>query len=595
MEELLAGLKRSKYCGEFTSKDIGKKVTAMGFVAKYRNLGSIQFIDLRDRTGIVQISFDEANDAELFKKSTAIRNEFIIAVCGEVRARGEKNVNKDISSGEVEIIATALKIISEAEVTPFNIVDNSNTNEQLRLKYRYLDLRRLPMQKRLIIRDKIVQSTRRHMAKQGFMDIETPFLGKSTPEGARDYLVPSRVQNGKFYALPQSPQLYKQMLMISGFDKYYQIARCFRDEDLRANRQPEFSQIDIEMSFVDSIDDVLKMAEGLIKSIFKDTLNISLKGRFKRLKYKDAMNKYGSDKPDTRFALELNDISSIVKGSDFSVFDSVARKRNHSVRGINAKSLANNFTRKQIDKLQEFVRDYGAKWLAYIIIKEDEISSPIKKFFSDEKMQEIISAMQGEVGDILFFVADRDDIVFDSLGALRLKIAKEFALFDSNVYDILWVTDFPLFEYDETEKRLVAKHHPFTAPKNEDIDKLDKNPLKAKAKAYDLVINGEEAGGGSIRIHQKAVQRKMFEMIGLSEKDITERFGFFVEAFKYGVPPHGGIAFGLDRLTMLIAKTDNIKDVIAFPKIQNASCLLQEAPSFVENNQLKELGIDINK
>ena len=595
MEELINNLKRTKYCAEFNTKDIGKQVTLMGFVAKYRNLGSLQFIDLRDRTGIIQISFDEAINADLFKKSTVIRNEYVIAVVGKVIPRGEKNINPDIPTGEIEVQAQELKILSQAEVTPFNIVDDSNTNDALRLKYRYLDLRRLPMQKRFIMRDKIVQSTRRHMAKQGFMDIETPFLGKSTPEGARDYLVPSRVHNGKFYALPQSPQLYKQLLMISGFDRYYQIARCFRDEDLRANRQPEFSQIDIEMSYVDNINDVLNVAEGLIKAIFKDTLNITFKGRFRRLKYKDAMAKYGSDKPDTRFGLELCNISRLVKGCDFGAFNKAARQRNYSVRGINAKGLADNFTRKKIDQMQSFIKDYGAKGLAYIIIKENEISSPIKKFFSDEKLNEIIKAMDGKAGDILFFVADKDKIVFDSLGALRLNIAKEFRLFDDSKYDILWVVDFPLFDYDEEEKRLVAMHHPFTSPKNEDILILDKSPLKTKAKAYDLVINGEEAGGGSIRIHQRAVQQKMFEMIGLSEKDINERFGFFVEAFKYGVPPHGGIAFGLDRLTMLITKTDNIKDVIAFPKVQNASCLLQDAPSVVEDNQLKDLGLDFIK
>lgn len=592
MEEFLGNLKRTKMCGEFSKADIGKKVTAMGFVAKYRNLGSLQFVDLRDRTGILQLSFVESDYPEVFKKSTAIRNEYVIAVQGTIAPRGEKNINKNIATGEVELIVSELKILSEADTTPFNVVDDVKANEQLRLKHRYLDLRRPTLQNIFITRDKIIRTTSAYMAKQGFLNIETPFLGKSTPEGARDYLVPSRVHPGNFYALPQSPQLYKQLLMISGFDRYYQIARCFRDEDLRANRQPEFTQIDIEMSYVDKIDDVMKIAEGLIREIFKETIGLKLPKKFRRITYKEAIERYGSDKPDTRFGLELNNITKIVKGCDFSVFASNTQK-GHSVRGINAKGMA-KFTRKEIDALQEVCREYGAKGMAYISIKPEGITSPIAKFFSQEKLNEIITAMGGEVGDLLLFVADKDKVVFDALGALRLAIAKKEKLYDEKEFDILWVTYFPLYEYDEEEKRLVAMHHPFTSPVMEDMKYLDKKPLKMRAKAYDIVINGQEAGGGSIRIHSREVQKKMFEKIGLSNEDINEKFGFFVEAFKYGVPPHGGLAFGLDRLVMLLTGTDNIKDVIAFPKNQNATGVMEDAPNVVEQKQLDELALIID-
>lgn len=591
MEEFLGNLKRTKMCGEFSKADIGKKVTAMGFVAKYRNLGSLQFVDLRDRTGILQLSFVESDYPEVFKKSTAIRNEYVIAVQGTIAPRGEKNINKNIATGEVELIVSELKILSEADTTPFNVVDDVKANEQLRLKHRYLDLRRPTLQNIFITRDKIMRTTNAYMAKQGFLNIETPFLGKSTPEGARDYLVPSRVHPGNFYALPQSPQLYKQLLMISGFDRYYQIARCFRDEDLRANRQPEFTQIDIEMSYVDKIDDVMKIAEGLIREIFKETIGLKLPKKFRRITYKEAMERYGSDKPDTRFGLELNNITKLVKGCDFSVF-AANTKKGHSVRGINAKGMA-KFTRKEIDALQEVCREYGAKGMAYISIKPEGITSPIAKFFSQEKLNEIITAMGGEVGDLLLFVADKDKVVFDALGALRLAIAKKEKLYDEKEFDILWVTYFPLYEYDEEEKRLVAMHHPFTSPVMEDMKYLDKKPLKMRAKAYDIVINGQEAGGGSIRIHSRDVQKKMFEKIGLSSEDINEKFGFFVEAFKYGVPPHGGLAFGLDRLVMLLTGTDNIKDVIAFPKNQNATGVMEDAPNVVEQKQLDELALII--
>ena len=589
MAEFLSNLKRTKMCGEFRSSDIGKKITAYGFVAKYRNLGSIQFVDLRDRTGILQLSFVQADHPEVYEKSTRIRNEFVIAIVGTVQPRGEKNINKNLPTGEVEVIVEELRILSEADTPPFAISDLANVGETLRYKYRYLDLRRNSLQYYLITRAKLAQVVNNYLSKHGFLNIETPILGKSTPEGARDYLVPSRVHPSNFYALPQSPQLYKQLLMISGFDRYYQIAKCFRDEDLRANRQPEFTQIDIEMSYVDKITDVMYEVEGLVREIFKEIKGIKLPRHFRQLKYKDAMNRFGSDKPDTRFGLELQDVTKLVKGCGFSVFEN-ATKRGYSVRAINAKGLS-KMTRKEIDSYQEVVREYGAKGLAYISIKEEGITSPIQKFFTAEKFSELINKVGGEKGDIIFFVADKDKVVYDSLGALRLAVAKKNNLIDESIYDILWVTDFPLYEYDEEEKRLVAMHHPFTSPKNEHLKYLDKSPLKVCAKAYDLVINGQEAGGGSIRINDRAIQRKMFEMISLTEQDINERFGYFVEAFNYGVPPHGGLALGFDRMVMLLTGTDNIKDVIAFPKNQSAIGLMEDCPSTVEQKQLNELGI----
>lgn len=589
MEEFLSNLKRTKMCGEFRASDIGKHITAMGFVAKYRNLGSIQFVDLRDRTGILQLSFVESDFPEVYAKSTRIRNEYVIAISGTVQPRGEKNVNKNLPTGEIEVIVDELRILSEADTPPFAISELANVGETLRYKYRYLDLRRPSLQNYLITRAKLAQVVNNYLSKHGFLNIETPILGKSTPEGARDYLVPSRVHPTEFYALPQSPQLYKQLLMISGFDRYYQIAKCFRDEDLRANRQPEFTQIDIEMSYVDKITDVMYEVEGLVREIFKEIKGIKLPRHFRQLKYKDAMERFGSDKPDTRFGLELQNVTKIVKGSNFAVFEN-ATKRGYSVRAINAKGLA-KMTRKEIDSYQEVVREYGAKGLAYISLKPEGISSPIQKFFSAEQFDSIIKALGGETGDILFFVADKDKVVFDALGALRLAIAKKNALYDESTYDILWVTDFPLYEYDEEEKRLVAMHHPFTSPKNEHLKYLDKKPLKVCAKAYDLVINGQEAGGGSIRIHSRDIQKKMFEMISLSEEDINERFGYFVEAFSYGVPPHGGLALGFDRMVMLLTGTDNIKDVIAFPKNQAAIGVMESCPSTVEEKQLLELGI----
>lgn len=590
MEEFLGNYKRTKMCGEFNKNDIGKEVCAMGFVAKYRNLGSLMFVDLRDRSGLVQVSFVESDYPELFKKATAIRNEFVIAVKAEVSLRGETNINTKLKTGEIELIAKELKILSTADNTPFQIGD-SNVNESMRLKYRYLDLRRKDLQNYLIIRNQIINATHRYMEKRGFINIETPFLGKSTPEGARDYLVPSRVNQGEFYALPQSPQIYKQLLMIAGLDRYYQIARCFRDEDLRANRQPEFTQIDIEMSYVDKIEDVMKEAEGLIKEILKATLGLTFKSKFRRIKYNDAMNLYGSDKPDTRFDMFLTDITKLVKNCTFSIFNNNT-KPGHSVRGICVKGAA-NFTRKEIDSLQRVVTEYKAKGLVTIAIKEDGVSSSISKFFSQEELQQIANEFNAQVGDLIAIVSDENKVVFDALGALRLAVAEKMKLINKNSYDILWITHFPLYEYDREENRLVAMHHPFTSPLEEDLKYLDKKPLKVRSKAYDLVINGQEAGGGSIRIHSRDLQRRMFEKIGLTEDQIINRFGFFVDAFNFGVPPHGGLAFGLDRLVMLIAKTDNIKDVIAFPKNQNAQCLMSDAPSTVEDRQLTDLSLEI--
>lgn len=592
MAEFLNGLKRTKMCGEFRSDDIGKEVVVMGFVGKYRNLGNLLFIDVRDRTGIVQVSFDDSTPKDVFEKSTKLRNEFVVCCVGKVRSRGS-NINKNIPTGEIEIIASDLRILAEAEVTPFIVSDDANVGEQLRLKYRYIDLRRPYLQKMMILRDKISHIARNYLADHGFLEIETPYLGKSSPEGARDYLVPSRIHEGAFYALPQSPQLFKQLLMISGMDRYYQIARCFRDEDLRANRQPEFSQIDLEMSFVENPEDVMEIAEGLIKKVFHECLGMEFEGKFRRMPYEIAMSKYGSDKPDTRFGMEIEDITDIAKNSGFPVFkDAVAN--GGVVKGINAKGLQSKLSRKDIDKLVLFVRDYGAKGLPYIIIKEDGISSSFMKFMSEEELNSIIKAMNGEKGDILFFVPDNYSVSCTSLGALRLHLANKFELYDKSKYDFLWVVDFPLLEYSEEEKRYVAVHHPFTSAKVEDIPLLDTDPLKVRANAYDLVINGEESGGGSIRIHDVAMQKKMFNLLGMSEQDIKDRFGFFVDAFRYGAPPHGGLAFGLDRLVMLISGTDNIKDVIAFPKVQNASCLMTEAPSEVEDKQLKELHLVVD-
>ena len=593
MAEFLNGLKRTNYCGTVTALQIDKQVVVMGFVAKYRNLGNLLFVDLRDRTGIVQLAFNKGTDEGLFAKAEAIRNEYVIAVSGKVVKRDEKNVNVHMATGEIEIEAADLKILSEADQTPFFIADGINTNEALRLKYRYLDLRRPYLQKILIMRDKIVRVTRDYMAEKGFLDIETPFLGKSTPEGARDYLVPSRIHQGQFYALPQSPQIYKQLLMIAGFDRYYQIARCFRDEDLRANRQPEFTQIDMEMSFTDNPRDVMDIAEGLIKRIFKECVAKDFTEPFNEVTWKEAMECYGSDKPDRRFDMKITDISDCVADCGFGVFTN-ALSSGGSVRAINAVGLAAEMTRKETDGYSRFVTDFGAKAVSVILLKEDGIACSFKKFMTNEEIQSIIEKTNAKTGDAVIIAADsKNKVVLQSLGALRLHIAKKFKLYDESEYDIFWLTEFPMFEYSEEENRLVAEHHPFTSPMNEDLELIETDPVKARAKAYDLVINGEEAGGGSIRIFHRDIQKRMFELLGMDEETIKNKFGFFVEAFNYGTPPHGGLAFGLDRLVMLLTGTDSIKDVIAFPKVQNASCLMTGAPDYVETAQLKDLALEI--
>ncbi len=591
MVDFLNGLERTHKCGQLRAADIDKQVTVMGFVAKYRNLGNLLFIDLRD---MVQVAFDDQVDKAIFDKATTIRNEYVIAVTGKVRSRGS-NINKNMPTGEVEILAHDLKILSEADVTPFVITEDIKVGEPLRLKYRYLDLRRSALQSKLVMRDKITRVVRNYLSDNGFLEIETPFLGKSTPEGARDYLVPSRLHNGEFYALPQSPQLFKQLLMIAGMDRYYQIAKCFRDEDLRANRQPEFSQIDMEMSYVEDNEQVMNVAEGLIKAVFKECLGMELNEKFRRIPYSEAMEKWGSDKPDTRFDMQLKDLSDIAKDCGFSVFTN-AVAGGGSVRAINAKGLCSKMTRKEVDACGEFVKSYGAKGLAYAMFREDgSITSSILKFLSEEEQKAIFETMDAQKGDILFFVADKNKVVFDSLGALRCHIADKYELYDKSKFDFLWVVDFPLLEYSEEDGRYYAVHHPFTSAIVEDIPLLDTDPLKVRSNAYDMVINGQEAGGGSIRIHDPLMQEKIFSILGFTQEDIEERFGFFVEAFKYGAPPHGGLAFGLDRLTMLVTGTDNIKDVIAFPKVQNASCLMSGAPSPVEDKQLKELAIKFDE
>lgn len=591
MEESIAGLKRTKMCGEFTSNDSGMEVVVMGFVAKYRNLGKILFVDLRDRTGVLQLAFYSDSNIETFEKALRIRNEFVILVKGVITNRTEKNINKNMPTGEVEVVVNELKILSEADTPPFSIGDVS-ANEALRLKYRYLDLRRESLQNKLLLRHKVTLITHKYMDKMGFINVETPFLGKSTPEGARDYLVPSRVNKGLYYALPQSPQIYKQLLMISGLDRYYQIVKCFRDEDLRANRQPEFTQIDLEMSYVDSIEDILQITEGLVKEIFKETIGIEFPSKFRRMSYKEAMNRFGSDKPDTRFGIELCDLTSLLKNVDFGAFK-LAQQNGYSIRAINVKGQA-DISRKEIDKYSDIAREYGAKGVFSIAYKNNEVSSSLLKYMDDNIISSISTITNAQEGDLIIIVSDKDKIVFDALGACRLYVGKKLGLFDENTFDVLWVTEFPLYEYDEDEGRLVAMHHPFTSPMNEDIGLLDTNPLEVRAKAYDLVINGQEAGGGSIRIHSRELQRKMFDLIGLTEKDIVDRFGFFIEAFSYGVPPHGGLALGLDRLIMLLSGTDNIKETIAFPKNQSAQCLMSGAPSTVERKQLEEL-YDKNK
>lgn len=589
MAESMYGLKRTHRCTEVTKEEIGSTVTLMGWVQKSRNKGGIVFVDLRDRSGIMQIIFENGDiDEEGFEKAGRLRSEFVIAVTGRVEARSGA-VNENLKTGEIEVRANALRILSESETPPFPVEENSKTREEVRLKYRYLDLRRPDLQRNLIMRSQVAVLVRQFLANEGFLEIETPILNKSTPEGARDYLVPSRVHPGSFYALPQSPQIFKQLLMCSGYDRYFQIAKCFRDEDLRADRQPEFTQIDMELSFVD-VDDVIDVNERMLAFLFREVLGVEVQLPIQRMTWIEAMNRFGSDKPDLRFGMELTDVSEVVKGCEFAVFKN-ALEAGGSVRGINAKGQG-AMPRKKIDKLVEFAKGYGAKGLAYIAIQEDgSVKSSFAKFMQEEEMKALIEAMQGEAGDLLLFAADKTKLVWDVLGALRLELARQMELFDKDEYRFVWITEFPLLEWSEEEQRFTAMHHPFTMPFEEDIPLLDTDPGAVRAKAYDIVLNGNEIGGGSVRIHQNDVQEKMFEALGFEKAQAYKQFGFLLDAFKYGVPPHAGLAYGLDRMVMLMAKEESIREVIAFPKVKDASCLMSEAPNTVDVKQLDELGI----
>lgn len=593
MAESMKGMKRSHRCAEVTKAEIGQKITLMGWVQKNRNKGGIIFVDLRDRTGIMQLIFENGSiDEEGFEKAAKLRSEFVIAVTGTVEARSGA-VNHNLKTGEIEVRVDYLRILSESDTPPFPIEENSKTKDEIRLKYRYLDLRRPDIQKNLMMRSQVAMLTRQFMAKEGFLEIETPMLTKSTPEGARDYLVPSRVHPGKFYALPQSPQLFKQLLMCSGYDRYIQIARCFRDEDLRADRQPEFTQIDMELAFVD-VDDVIDVNERLLAYLFKEVLDVEVQLPIQRMSWQEAMDRFGSDKPDLRFGMELQNVSDVVKDCEFVVFKN-ALENGGSVRGINAKGQG-TMPRKKIDKLVEFAKGYGAKGLAYVAIQEDgSRKSSFAKFMTDEQMDVLVQAMDGQPGDLLLFAADRNKIVWNVLGALRLELAEQMGLLDKNEYRFVWITEFPLLEWSDEENRFMAMHHPFTMPMEEDWDKIDTDPGAVRAKAYDIVLNGTELGGGSVRIHQDDIQEKMFEVLGFTKEQAWEQFGFLLSAFQYGVPPHAGLAYGLDRLIMLMAKVDSIRDVIAFPKVKDASCLMSEAPNVVSEKQLEELGIGITE
>ena len=592
MAESMQGLHRSHRCTEVSNANIGEKVTVMGWVQKRRNLGSLIFVDLRDRSGILQIVFGEENvGAEGFEKAGALRSEFVIAVEGTVQKRTAA-VNENLKAGDIEVIATSIRVLSEAQTPPFHIEENSKTSEDIRLKYRYLDLRRPDIQRNLMLRSNVLRVMRDFMANEGFLEIETPILCKSTPEGARDYLVPSRIHHGHFYALPQSPQLFKQLLMASGYDRYFQIARCFRDEDLRADRQPEFTQADMELSFVD-IDDVIEVNERLLKHLFKEVINVDVEIPFKRMPWQEAMDRFGSDKPDLRFGLELKDVSDIVKDCGFGVFTG-ALENGGTVRGINAEGQG-SMPRKKIDALIEYAKTYGAKGLAYIVINEDgSYKSSFAKFMTDEQMSALVNAMEGKPGDLLLFAADKKKVVWTVLGALRCHLAELMGLVDKNEFRFVWITEFPLLEWSDEENRFTAMHHPFTMPMEEDLQYIDSDPGRVRAKAYDIVLNGNEIGGGSVRIHQNDVQEKMFECLGFTKAQAHERFGFLLDAFKYGVPPHAGLAYGLDRLVMLMAKQDSIRDVIAFPKVKDASCPMTNAPDRVDDKQLAELGIEVS-
>ena len=594
MGESMTGLKRSHMCGSVTETMIDQTVTVMGWVQRRRDLGQLIFIALRDRTGIVQIVVD-GNTAQktLFEKAQTLRSEFVVAVKGKVAARTEENINENMATGKIEIIAQELKILSESETLPFQIEDSVTVKDDLRLKHRYLDLRRPSQLKNMVLRHNVVRLIHSFLDEEGFLEIETPILGKSTPEGARDYLVPSRVHPGNFYGLPQSPQLYKQLLMVSGMDRYYQIAKCFRDEDLRADRQPEFTQVDMELSFVDE-NDIIDINERMMQKVFKELLNVDIALPMKRMTYQEAMERFGSDKPDIRFGMELKNISKVVEDTEFGVFKN-ALQSGGSVRAINAKGCG-GVPRKQIDSLVEFVKTYQAKGLAWIVVNEDgTLKSQIAKFFTPEKLQQIVDTMEGKPGDLILICADKDKVVFDSLGALRLELSKRLELTKADDFAFLWITEFPMLQWDEEENRYVAVHHPFTAPMDEDLQLLENNPKAVRAKAYDIVLNGYELGGGSIRIHRREIQQKMFELLGFSPEEAQERFGFLLDAFQYGVPPHGGLAFGLDRMIMLMSGATSIRDVIAFPKVKDASCPMTDAPNVVEQKQLEELGIAIKK
>lgn len=593
MAESMKGLHRTHRCTEVSNQNIGETVTVMGWVQKRRNLGSLIFIDLRDRSGLLQVVFDEPQvGSEGFEKAGNLRSEFVVAVTGVVQKRSAA-VNESLKTGDIEVIANDIRILSEAETPPFPIEENCQTKEELRLKYRYLDLRRPDLQRNIMMKSKVSMLLRNFMEKEGFLEIETPILMKSTPEGARDYLVPSRVHPGSFYALPQSPQLYKQLLMCSGYDRYFQIARCFRDEDLRADRQPEFTQADMELSFVD-VDDVIDVNERLLAYVFKEAIGVDVPLPIPRMTWQEAMDRFGSDKPDTRFGMELVDVSETVAGCGFGVFTG-ALENGGSVRGINAKGQG-AMPRKKIDKLVSFAKDYGAKGLAYLAVNEDgTYKSSFAKFMTEEELAALVEKMGGEPGDLLLFAADKNKVVWDVLGALRLELARQLELLDKNQYNFLWVTEFPLLEWSDEENRFMAMHHPFTMPMEEDWDKINSDPGAVRAKAYDIVLNGTELGGGSVRIHQDDIQEKMLEVLGFTKEQAHEQFGFLLDAFKYGVPPHAGLAYGLDRMVMLMMQCDSIRDVIAFPKVKDASCLMSHAPSPVDEKQLEELGIEVSQ
>lgn len=593
MAESMKGLHRTHRCTEVSSRNIGETVTVMGWVQKRRNLGSLIFIDLRDRSGLLQVVFDEPKvGSGGFAKAGTLRSEFVVAVTGSVEKRAAA-VNENLKTGDIEVIASDIRVLSESETPPFPIEENSQTKEDLRLRYRYLDLRRPDLQRNLMMKSKVSMLLRKFMEKEGFLEIETPVLTKSTPEGARDYLVPSRVHPGNFYALPQSPQLFKQLLMCSGYDRYFQIARCFRDEDLRADRQPEFTQADMELSFVD-VDDVIDVNERLLQYVFQEAIGVEVPLPIPRMTWQEAMDRYGSDKPDTRFGMELVNVSETVAGCGFGVF-SGALESGGSVRGINAKGQG-AMPRKKIDRLVEFAKGYGAKGLAYLAVNADgSYKSSFAKFMAEDELKSLVEKMQGEPGDLLLFAADKNKVVWDVLGALRLELARELGLLDKGQYNFLWVTEFPLLEWSEEENRFMAMHHPFTMPMEEDWDKIDSDPGAVRAKAYDIVLNGTELGGGSVRIHQNDIQEKMLEVLGFTQERAYEQFGFLLNAFKYGVPPHAGLAYGLDRMVMLMMQCDSIRDVIAFPKVKDASCLMTDAPNVVDPAQLEELGLSVEE